>query len=94
MDFGKALEALKAGRRVQRAGWNGKGMWIALQKGYPDGIQINHNTAEATGIPEGTVCRFAPYLMLRTAQGDFAPWTASQTDVLAEDWDVAADGAP
>lgn len=32
MNFGQALEALKLGRRVAREGWNGKGMWIALQR--------------------------------------------------------------
>jgi hypothetical protein len=31
MNFGQALEQLKAGARVSRAGWNGKGMWAALQ---------------------------------------------------------------
>jgi hypothetical protein len=30
-DFGYAIRNLKAGRRVQRAGWNGKGMWLELQ---------------------------------------------------------------
>lgn len=30
-DFGWALRTLKAGRRVARSGWNGKGMWLALQ---------------------------------------------------------------
>ena len=87
-DFGQALDALRAGKKVQRAGWNGKGMWVVLQKAYPQGIQINRNTSEATGLPEGTVCRFLPYLMFRTAQGDFVPWLASQTDVLGEDWSV------
>jgi hypothetical protein len=29
--FGVAIDMLKQGRRVARAGWNGKGMWIALQ---------------------------------------------------------------
>lgn len=32
MDFGKAIEALKAGKKVARAGWNGKGMWLELQR--------------------------------------------------------------
>ena len=27
-----------------------------------------------------------PYIYMRTAQGDFVPWLASQTDMLAEDW--------
>jgi hypothetical protein len=29
--FGEAIEALKAGERVTRLGWNGKDMWLALQ---------------------------------------------------------------
>lgn len=29
--FGAAVEALKSGKRVSRAGWNGKGMWLELQ---------------------------------------------------------------
>ena len=31
MDFGSAVRELKAGRKVARAGWNGKGMWLGLQ---------------------------------------------------------------
>ena len=31
MDFGEALSRLKAGRSMCRAGWNGKGQFIALQ---------------------------------------------------------------
>ncbi len=89
-DFAWALGHLREGKRLQRSGWNGKGMWIALQKGYPNGIPINANTAEATGIPEGTICLFLPYLMMRTAGGEFVPWLASQTDILAYDWQIAA----
>lgn len=88
MDFGDAVRALKNGKRVSRTGWNGKGMWLAYQAGYPDGIPINANTAKATGLPEGTVCKFLPYLVMRTADGSFVPWLASQTDVLADDWSI------
>ncbi len=31
MNFGQAIEALKMGAKVSRSGWNGKGMWLALQ---------------------------------------------------------------
>lgn len=88
--FGTALKLLKSGQRVHRSGWNGKGMWIALQKGYPDGIAINKNTAEATGIEEGTACKFLPYIMMKTASPvtEFVPWIASQSDILEEDWMV------
>jgi hypothetical protein len=30
-DFGNALVNLKSGKKVCRSGWNGKGMWLALQ---------------------------------------------------------------
>lgn len=31
VDFGKAIKALKKGKRVARNGWNGKGMFIFMQ---------------------------------------------------------------
>ena len=31
MRFSNALESLSAGNRVTRKGWNGKGMWLAIQ---------------------------------------------------------------
>ena len=31
MNFGQALEHLKQGGAVARAGWNGKGIWLELQ---------------------------------------------------------------
>jgi len=86
MDFGYALNALREGKKVFRSGWNGKDMYVVLQKGYPNGIPINKNTSEATGIPEGTVIKFLPYLMMKTVDGSFVPWLASQTDILADDW--------
>lgn len=88
MDFSDALRQLKAGLKITRGGWNGPGQWVVLQEGYPGGIAINANTARATGMPEGTVAVFRPYLMLRTVQGEFVPWTATASDVLAEDWKV------
>jgi hypothetical protein len=88
VSFSVALERLKCGAKLARSGWNGKGMFVVLQKGYPDGIPINKNTAEATGMPEGTVCKFLPYIMMKTADGAFVPWLASQTDILATDWEM------
>lgn len=76
---------LRVNRRAQRRGWNG-GQYVIYQRGYPDGIPINKNTSEATGIPEGTVCKFRPYMMLCTSNNEFVPWVPSQSDQLAEDW--------
>lgn len=86
MDFSEALHRVKNGHLIHREGWNGHGMYVAHQAGYPDGIPINANTAQATGVQEGTLCHFRPYLMMCTADGDFVPWVASQTDLLADDW--------
>jgi hypothetical protein len=91
MDFQYALTALKEGKKVSRSGWNGKGMWLCLQKAYPHGIAINKNTADATGLEEGTLCAFLPYLMMKTVDPfTFVPWLASQTDILADDWGIAS----
>lgn len=87
MDIGDALRAaVQDGVKIARSGWNGKGLFVVYQRGYPDGIAINANTAAATGIPEGTVCSFLPYLMLHTADRSFVPWVISQSDALAQDW--------
>lgn len=89
-DIGRAVTEMRAhGNKIRRAGWNGKGMFLVFQKAYPEGIPINANTAQATGIPQGTICSFLPYVMMRTADGSFVPWLCSQTDLLATDWELA-----
>ncbi|KLI04519.1 MULTISPECIES: DUF2829 domain-containing protein [Mycolicibacterium] len=70
MDIGAALNELRAGNRVARAGWNGPGQFLELQT--PD--QYSKMTL--------------PYIFITTVQGDRVPWLASQTDMLAEDWQV------
>jgi hypothetical protein len=88
-DIGWAVATMRSGKRVRRAGWNGKGMHVCFQAGYPNGIAINANTALATGEELGSVHRFLPYVMMRTVDGSFVPWLCSQTDLLAEDWELA-----
>ncbi len=69
MDFGAALAVLRSGGRVRRAGWHGKGMWIALQ------------------VPDEHSKMTLPYLYMKTADNQLVPWLASQTDMLASDWE-------
>jgi Protein of unknown function (DUF2829) len=88
MDFSDALHELKNRHKLYREGWQGQGQYVCLQKGYPDGIPINANTAAATGLPAGTMGVFLPYLMFCTSQGNFVPWVASQTDILSRDWEI------
>lgn len=81
MEFPQALDYLKhtphTGAKITRSGWNGTGLFVCLQAGYPEGIPSNKNTTDTTGLPEGSGVRFLPYLMLKTAQADFVPWVAS-----------------
>lgn len=86
MSFGLAIEAAKMGKKIARAGWNGKGMWVIYRTGYPDGIPCNKNTADAVGIPEGTLFKVRPYLQMKCVDDSFQMWLASQTDMLADDW--------
>jgi hypothetical protein len=85
MDFSKALLCLKAGERVARAGWNGKGMFLFLVPGSTFKV----NRPPLLGIyPEGTEVQYHAHIDMKTAQGYVVPWLASQADLLAEDWVV------
>lgn len=77
--FGEAISNLKRGKKVQREGWNGKGIYIEMQR--PDEhskmtlpyiyIVTNGLITDNPNAPKGVV-----------------PWLASQTDMLAEDWKI------
>ncbi|CUX75348.1 DUF2829 domain-containing protein [Enterocloster clostridioformis] len=86
VSFGTAVEALKSGVKMTRKGWNGKGLFVVYQKGYPDGIPCNKQTAEAWGMKEGELFRCEPYLQINTVDGSHVMWVPSIRDVLAEDW--------
>lgn len=90
VDFGEALALLKDGFRVTRSGWNGNGMWLVLSPGCeelrPD--RIRSEQIQDYANDHGGTASFRPYIMMLTAQGDFVPWVASQTDLLAADWQV------
>lgn len=78
MNFGQAIEELKKGHKVSRAGWNGKGMWLTLVNGW--------DMPESELRSEIDELETAPWIGMKTADGKFVPWLASQTDVLADDW--------
>lgn len=87
-DFGEAIVCLKQGHKVARAGWNGKGMFVVYQKGYPNGIPCNKQTAEAFGINEGDLFICNPYLQIKNVNGSCSMWVPSINDVLSDDWIV------
>lgn len=85
-DFGWALAQLREGKRVQRSGWNGREMWIVLVDDWGFGGQAATNwdkPASVTSLPQ-----VSSFIGMKTADNKFVPWTVSQTDVLAADWQV------
>ena len=87
LNFGEAIEKAKDGYLIARRGWIGKGLAVAYRNGYED-IPCNRPHSEAWGIPVGEAIKLRPYLQMRCADGDYQMWTASQSDILAEDWFV------
>ncbi len=85
MSFSAALEALKAGAMVAREGWNGKGMFLFLVKG--SSFQTNREPWLSL-FGEGVPVSYHAHIDMKTANGDFVPWLASQTDMLADDWTI------
>lgn len=86
MSFGHALHALKAGHRVARAGWNGKGMWLLLVPGSVVTLRGGTPYADALGIADAPAS-IDPHIDMFTAAGTMQPgWLASQADMLADDW--------
>jgi Protein of unknown function (DUF2829) len=92
MDFADAIRAIKAGKRVARTGWSGKGMWIALSgeearsRSIPaQGFWSPHGRAFAEN--RGGTASVLPCIIMKTADDQILMgWLASQTDMLAEDW--------
>lgn len=88
MTFGLAIEALKKGYRVTRAGWNGKGMWLVLVNGTNNLTTSPGSPYHEAGVKE---CDILPHIDMWTVNAEgrramLCGWTASQTDMLAEDW--------
>ena len=86
--FGDAVEILKKGARVAREGWNGKGMWLMMVHPDDDAAVPPRPTYAVAGIVDDATNGCLPWIGMKTADNKFVPWLASQTDVLAEDWQI------
>ena len=75
--FGEAIEEMKAGRKVWREGWNGKGIFLELQKPDENSKMTSpYIFIDTTGLQTDNPA----------APKSRVPWLASQTDMLGEDW--------
>lgn len=87
MSFGLAIEAMQKGFKVQRAGWNGKDMFIYYVPANSYPVERNSNNTMAGIYPDDMV-PYGAYLAMKTVDGTVVPWLASQTDMLTDDWKI------
>ncbi len=90
LNFGLAIEALKRGERVTRPGWNGKGMYLWLlpaAKLKAESCKEPHlkAVADANG---GEIEASGSIRMMTADKKVVTGWLPSQTDMLAEDWQI------
>lgn len=91
MSFGEALEALKDGMKVARAGWNGKGMFLFLLNGgrIPKEVIYDRTLRRVLENSGQEYFDALPSIRMKTADDKILTgWLASQTDMLAEDWQI------
>ncbi|MEI7375666.1 DUF2829 domain-containing protein [Dickeya chrysanthemi] len=82
MTFSHALEALKMGKTVCRAGWNGKGQYVVMVK--PGFYDVGCSIVGAFSTKAATL---QPFLALKNAQDLFQPgWVPSMGDLMSPDW--------
>lgn len=82
MDFGKVIELLKKGKKLQRKGWNGKNQYIELATN----ISYKNNKCEIINVQHENIGNRA--IAFVGTSGVQLGWLASQADMLAEDWKI------
>lgn len=82
MDFGRAIQLLKVGQRVQRQGWNGKNQYIELATN----ISYKNANNEIVNAEHDAIGNKA--IAFVGTSGTQIGWLASQADMLAEDWKI------
>ena len=82
MNFGQAIEAAKTGKKIQRAGGNGKGPYVELA------TCISYVKAEGEVVNADHMAIGSQALAFVGTSGVQLGWLASQSDMLANDWRV------
>jgi hypothetical protein len=82
MTFGAAVENIKRGKKIARAGWNGRGMFVY----YVPGGDFKSMTDVAKSL--GDTVHYNPYMAIKNVNGTVSTWVPSVNDVLSEDWCV------
>lgn len=84
-NYGQALGFMREGYRVARESWP-EICCCVFQKGYPDGIPCNEQTATTWNIPVGSMFVCNPYLQKRLENGTYSMWQPTIEELLSDDW--------
>ena len=101
MNFGEALKAMDDHQPVQRAGWNGKGMFVFKTFGrdipleefgkFKNGNSQAIELARKLGTHNSDTVSICPHIDMLAADGKIVVgWLASQTDMQADDWQLVS----
>lgn len=82
MNFGEALEAIKAGKKAQREGWNGKGQYIELA------TNVSYKRSDGSVVNADHETMGNKAVAFVGTSGVQLGWLASQADMLSDDWRV------
>ena len=86
MKIGDAIALAVQGAKITREGWNGKGQFVFYQEGSVIDPSQARNPVLASFDGPITI---RPHLDMRTVDGSIQiGWLASQSDMLACDWEV------
>lgn len=90
MTFGLAIEAMKKGHKVTRKGWNGKGMFLYLtSESDVSYSKLKPETQRALISHTKSTVHINGHIDMKAADDSIVcGWLASQTDMLAEDWEI------
>ncbi|MDP4158226.1 MAG: DUF2829 domain-containing protein [Bacillota bacterium] len=83
LTFGLAVEALRKGKKLERTGWNGKGMFV-----YYVPPACYDTQTEVAKKEFGHKALYNAYLAIKNLNGTVSTWVPSINDVLAGDWRI------
>lgn len=97
--FGQAIQALKDGKRVNRDGWNGKGLFVFMQvpsqiskdivpkmQSLPQSVKDEFQKRFDTPAHQIDAIYYDNQLALVNPSNLITGWSPSTSDALANDW--------
>ena len=96
VNFGGAIDLLKAGFAVRRKGWNGKGLFVVKQIPAHITGDIIPNMQSLPQIAKDILMNrenphidYTNQMLIINQDGRADSWVPSVSDVFAEDWEIA-----